>query len=302
VEVKVNRPGATVRSRNGYFEPAGTATKKPAQPGSSLEIAALQGIFPKGDIALRVHAVPFAKGGGGESDVAVILQGREPIPSGSTATAENLTVLVHAYNLQAELKASERLTARVSIRPDAVDDLRFGLLSRLSLKPGRYQLRLAASSSMSGKSGSVYAEIDVPDFSKPALSLSGVMCEVVPAPLTAPKGKLASLIPIVPTAERDFVAGDAVTAFARIYQGAKAVLQPVTATTRIVDRTGAEVFSKVETLEPDRFAAGRSADLLVSMPVATLAPGPHLMTVTVTHAAASAQQQVRFTIHGSSGG
>ena len=79
-------------------------------------------------------------------------------------------------------------------------------------------------------------------------------------------------------------------------------LLPVAATTRIVDRTGAEVFSKVQPVETDRFAAGRSADLLVSVPVATLAPGPHLMTVTVTHGAANAKQEVRFTIDGSSGG
>ncbi len=301
IDVKVNRPGVTVRSRNGYFEPASGEPKRTSTPAPSAEVAALQGIVPKGDIALRVHAVPFATGGGAESDVAVILQGREPIPVGSTATAENLTVLVHAYNPQAELKASERLTARLAIRQGAVNDLRFGLLSRLSLKPGRYHLRLAASSSMSGKSGSVYAEIDVPDFSKPKLSLSGVMFEVAPSPLTAPKGKLASLIPIVPTAERDFVAGDTVTAFARIYQGAKAELVPVAATTRIVDGTGDEVFSKMETVAADRFAAGRSADLLVSVPIATLAPGPHLLTVTVSHGAASARQQVRFNLHGSGG-
>ena len=163
-------------------------------------------------------------------------------------------MLVHAYNPQAELKASERLTARLSLRTDAVDDLPYGLLSRLSLKPGRYQLRLSASSSMSGKSGSVYADIDVPDFSKPALSLSGVILEVAQSPLTAPKGRLASLIPIVPSAERDFVAGDTVRAFARIYQGAKAALTPVAATA-IVDRTGAEVFSNVETIKTGRFAA-----------------------------------------------
>ena len=115
----------------------------------------------------------------------------------------------------------------------------------------------------------------------------------------APKGKSASLIPIVPTAERDFVAGDTVTAFARIYQGAKAALRGVAATTRIVDRAGGEVFTKMESIGADRFAAGRSADLLIPVPVATLAPGPHLLTVTVTAGAASAHQQVRFTVHGS---
>ena len=87
IDVKVNQPDVTVRSRNGYFEPAGGEPKRSAKPAPPAEVAALQGIVPKSDIALRVHAVPFATGGGTESEVAIILQGREPIPSGSTATA-----------------------------------------------------------------------------------------------------------------------------------------------------------------------------------------------------------------------
>jgi hypothetical protein len=123
------------------------------------------------------------------------------------------------------------------------------------------------------------------------------MFEVVPSPAAAPKDKLASLIPIVPTAERDFAAGDTVSAFARVYQGGKDPLLPVAATATIVDRMGAEVFSRTETMGTDRFVASRSADLLVTVPVGTLAPGPYLLTVTATRGATSARQQLRFTVH-----
>ncbi|MCX6539563.1 MAG: VWA domain-containing protein [Acidobacteria bacterium] len=304
VEVKVNRPSVTVRSRSGYFEPteAAAATKTAPAKAKPEEVSALEGLLPKSDIALRVHAVPFAKDGGTESEVAIILQGHEPIPAGSTATAEDLTVLFHAYSMQAELKASDRLTAHLRIRAGAVNDLRYGLLSRLTLKPGRYQLRLSAKSSMSGKSGSVYIEVDVPDYSKAALSLSDVMFEATPSPVASPRGKLASLIPIVPTAERDFLPGDTVTAFARVYQGGRNALQAVAVTTRIVDRAGAEVFSKVESLAPDRFATARSANLLVSIPIGTLAPGPHLLSISTTRGNESAHHEVRFTVHAGSGG
>jgi VWFA-related protein len=304
VEIKVNRPGVTVRSRSGYFEPTREkATSKPVSlaAATSPAIAALEGIVPKSDIALRVHAAPFANRAGSESDVAIVLQGREPIPAGSKAAAEDLTLLVHAYDLQAALKASERVTVHVSIRPGAVSDLRYGLLSSLTLRPGRYQLRLAATSSLLGKSGSVYAEIEVPDYSKAALSLSPVMLEAMPSPITVPKGRLASLIPIVPTAERDFMTGDTVTAFARIYQGGKGALQDVSVTTRIVDRVGAEVFIKKETASATRFGDRRSSDVLVPMPIATLAPGPHLLSVVITRGIVSASQEVRFTLHGSGG-
>jgi VWFA-related protein len=304
VEIKVSRPDVTVRSRSGYFEPTRDAATTKTAPAKAKpeEVSALEGLLPKSDIALRVHAVPFAKDGGTESEVAIILQGREPIPAGSTSTAEDLTVLFHAYSMQAELKASDRLTAHFGIRAGAVNDLRYGLLSRLTLKPGRYQLRLSAKSSMSGKSGSVYIEVDVPDYSKAALSLSDVMFEAAPSPVASPRGKLASLIPIVPTAERDFLPGDTVTAFARVYQGGRNALQAVAVTTRIVDRAGAEVFSKVESLAPDRFATARSANLLVSIPIGTLAPGPHLLSISTTRGNESAHHEVRFTVHAGSGG
>jgi len=297
VEVKVNRPDVSVRSRKGHFDSAGDADSKAAPRKPILEeVAVIQGLLPKGDIALKVHAVPFAKIGGRESEVAIVLQGREPLAAETAPPGEDLVVLLHAYNTQAELKASERLTVHIGTRPGSVADLRYSLLSRLTLKPGRYQLRLAVKSAMLNKSGSVYAVVDVPDFSKTALSQSEVMFEAVPSPIAAPKGKLDSLIPIVPTAERDFAAGDTVTAFSRIYQGGKDALQIVAVTTRIVDRTGTEVFKKVETIAADRFAAGRSADVLVSVPVGTLVPGPHLLSITTTRGKDTASQQVRFSV------
>jgi hypothetical protein len=57
-------------------------------------------------------------------------------------------------------------------------------VSRLDLKPGRYILRFAAHNSTSGKSGSVYHDIEIPEFAKEPVSLSGVLVSVSP-PLTA---------------------------------------------------------------------------------------------------------------------
>jgi len=55
-------------------------------------------------------------------------------------------------------------------------------------------------------------------------------------------------------------------------------------------------------METARFAAGRCGDLLLSVPIAMLAPGPHLLTVTVTRGAANAGQEVRFNVAGRNGG
>jgi len=298
IEVKANRPDVTVRTRTGYFEPDARRAATEATRGASPSpvVSAIGGVLPKADLSLRMHAVPFARPGSNQSDVAIVLQGRHAIPEGSTAPADDVEVLVRAYDLQAKLHASESAKARIAIRPGATNDLHYAVLSQLTLKSGRYQLRLSASSTLVGKSGSVYCELDVPDFSKPTLSLSGVMLEVVPSPIAAPKGKLASIVPIVPSAERDFVTGDTVTAFARIYQGGKDALRPIEVTTRILDGAGREVFSAVETVGVARFAGERAADLRFAVPVATLAPGQHLLSVTATRGKVTTRQDVRFTM------
>jgi len=85
----------------------------------------------------------------------------------------------------------------------------YELLSRLTLKPGRYELRLAVDASVNQR-GSVYTFVDVPDFSEQPLSLSGIVLGATPGPLSAPKDAFAGLLPIVPTARRTFAAADRV--------------------------------------------------------------------------------------------
>jgi VWFA-related protein len=299
LEVQVNRPGVIVRARNSYIEPTRAAAEKAAtaRPRPAPAAAALTGLLPVSDIALQVHAVPFAKTGGNQAEVAIVVQGRHSIPKGSTATTDNVEVLIHAYDMQARSRASERLNVRLATRPGLAEGVRYNVLSRLSLEPGRYQLRLAARSAGLDKTGSVYCDLDVPDFSKAALSLSGVMLEVTPSIPAAPKGRLSSLIPIVPSVQRDFVADEQVGAFVRVYQGGKDSLLPVLVTTQIVDGRNADVFTKRETLRSDRFAVARAADYRVSLPIADLSKEPHLLRITVTRGTTTAQREVRFTVH-----
>ncbi len=298
VEVRVDRPGVTVRTRSGYVEPRGDkpARKPASRPQPSPVATALVGVIPVSDIALQVTAAPFARPGSKQADVAVAVDAAEAFPAGSTATADEVDVLVHAYDMQARLRASDRVKVKVAFRPGMGNNVRYGVLSRLTLAPGRYQLRLAVRSSALGKSGSVYYDLDVPDFSKPALSLSGIALDVTPPVLSAPRGKLAAVLPTVPTAQREFPAGEQVGAFLRIYQGGKGPLAPVVVTARIVDGRDADVFSKTETLGQDRFGPTRAADYRLTLPVASLARGPYLLSITATGGTLTVKREVRFTL------
>ena len=155
---------------------------------------------------------------------------------------------------------------------------------------------MAVRSSALGKSGSVYYDLDVPDFSKPELSLSGIVLDVTPPVLSAPRGKLSAILPTVPTAQREFTAGEQVGAFLRVYQGGKGPLSPVVVTTRVVDGRDAEVFSKTETLGQDRFGPARAADYRLTPPLASLARGPYLLSITATRGALTAKRDVRITL------
>jgi VWFA-related protein len=297
VEVRVNRPSVTVRTRSGYVE---RSADKPARTpasrfGPSPVATALVGVIPVSDIALQVTAAPFARPGSRQVDVAVAVDAAEVFPAGSTATVDEVDVLVNAYDMQARLRASDRVKVKLTFRPGMGASARYGVLARLTLDPGRYQLRLAARSSVLGKSGSVYADLEVPDFSKPALSLSGVMLDVTPPVMSAPRGKLSAVLPTVPTAQREFAAGDQVGAFLRVYQGGKEPLEPIVVTTRIVDGKGVDVFTAADTLGQDRFGPARAANHRVMLPLASLAKGPYLVSITATRGTLTARRDVRVT-------
>jgi hypothetical protein len=140
-------------------------------------------------------------------------------------------------------------------------------------------LRVAAESSLMGKSGSVYTDVDVADFSRDVIGMSGLVLSVTPRLPAAPNDGLPDLLPVIPTSERLFSPNATVTAFLRLRQGGGAPLVSLTLAARVVDAGDAIVFEDRVTLDPGRFSAGRTADYQVNVPIAALAPGPYLLTV-----------------------
>jgi hypothetical protein len=176
----------------------------------------------------------------------------------------------------------------------------YELLSHLLLEPGRYHLRLGAESTLHGKTGSDHTDVEVPDFSKGEVSLSGVVLSVTPNAISEPKGALQAVIPVVPTTRRDFSAVDRVTAFLRVYQGkprGKTKAEPAALTARIQDANDRTVFHATETLGPDRLSAARAADYRVDLPIDRLPPGPYLLSIEAAAGRTSLRRDVRFIRH-----
>lgn len=280
LNVRVNRPGMTVRTRNGYHA-AKPERARPARAGQAPRplLNALAGILPDSDLPMRVVVAPFAVPGRSTGAVTIVLGLRQPAPKAGDRIPEKVELLSTAFTNRGQPRGSRRQTVSLVLRPSEIGEGRYEVLSRLDLRPGRYNLRFAAHSASLGRSGSVYYDIDVPDFSRLPLSLSGVVLDVDGGIQSAPRDLLAALLPVVPTTQRDFAAADRVTAFVRAYQGGRRPVVPVAIDVRVTDARDEDVVSRTTVLEPDAFETARAADFQFVLPLEALPPGPYLLTV-----------------------
>jgi hypothetical protein len=256
---------------------------------------------------MAVVTAPFAVPGRRDAALAVALGVQRPAPKLAVRINDRMDVQVAVYAPGGQQRASTHQVIPVGVNTSGLGGtIGYELLLRLDVPPGRYQLRIAAERSpqgagatdddTSGRSGSVYTDLDVPDFGKETLSLSGLALSVSPSVVSGPKGALASVMPIVPTTLRDFRPDDRVTAFLQVYQGGSRPVAPVTVAIRIVDAKGTAVFDRSDAMGADRFGQSRAGDLRFDVPIAQLPRGPYLLTVEAALGKAAAKREVRFAV------
>jgi VWFA-related protein len=277
LEVRVLRPGEhTVRTRRGYYRP-----RPPAAPGKSndRELTPLPpGVakaLPSFDVTLQAAVAAFATATG--AALAVTVDVAHPLLDALPSGGEELELRIVAYESGA-VKHDQR--SRVRVAPVAgASRLTATVQSILALAPGRYQLWLTARDPRTSRLGSVFHDIDVPDFATRAITISGVALGAPPPEGAVIPAALAAVVPIVPVASRIFATSEDVDAFLRIYQRRGAPPAPVALRVRILDAKGATVFTRDETLPAERFAERHAADYSLRLPLQTLATGEHLLTI-----------------------
>jgi VWFA-related protein len=295
LEVKVNRPGVSVQARKGFYaaRPVKSAAAREAEPKVSPLATAMAGFLPKGDVPMQAAA--FAMPLPGRREAAVAIVARVQQPKVTKRTTQQVELLTSAFDSNGDQKGSQRQTARVTMLPTDTDVAEYEVLSRIDLKPGRYSLRIAAHNPAIEKSGSVFYDIDVPDFRKDGLWLSTPALSVKPGLLAAPRGALTDLMPIVPTTIREFAADDDVQGFMQIVLGGRSGPPSVTVDLRIADAANRIVHRASDTLEPAAFAVDRSADYGFTLPVEHLVAGSFVLTVEARAGDRSSRRQIRFT-------
>lgn len=297
LEAKVNRPDVEVRTRQNYVAPkAPKPSNAPPPPPPPPGIEALANIIPKTDLPLRTAVAAFATPGRQATSVTVALGVRQP--TRPDRITEQVDLVVRAFAPEGDARGSADQPIALNIPPArrGSEFTRYDLLARIDLKPGRYELRISAHSATLDKLGSVYADIEVPDFAKAPLSLSGVLMSLTPGVPVAPAEALSGVVPVLPTTERAFARTDRVSAFLRVYQGGGAKIAPVSVAIRIVDDHDKTVIDQKDPFGVDRFATARAADERFALPLAQLAPGEYLLTFEATMGKAVARRDVRFSV------
>jgi VWFA-related protein len=225
VQVRVKRPGLLVKSRAGFVAPREKERRPEKITGDTRSAAvaeALASAIPTNGVKMRVAAAPYR--GLKSPSVALAVEidistfGLVLKPGTMSADVE---VSYLATDGKGKVRPGRRHNATLSLKTDAFNKaIKNGvrMISEFELPQGRYQLRVAAGSQYNA--GSVIYDIDVPDFSKDPLMLSGVSLSSTAAaaiPTLKPQDPLKDLLPGPPVATRQFAPDDTLAFFAEVY-------------------------------------------------------------------------------------
>lgn len=292
ITVKVKRPGLKVRSRRGYAAPSGKAPARNAANPMNLSPAmreAMNSPIPVAGLPMRVFAAPF-KGTAPNASVAlsVEFQAKDFKFTEEGGSLKNLLdMIVTPVEQKGTVRPGKRSKVTLGFKPEAIEQVRakgIRVLSSLELPPGRYQLRVSASEEGSGRTGSVLYDLEVPDFAKLPLSMSGVAltAQSAPdAPTMGSEGLIAPLMPAPTIATREFQRNDVLALFAEVYEnqpGAQSHKIQLSTTVRAAD--GRTVFQASEERSSTELQAGRGGyGYTPQIPLKDLTPGTYVIHV-----------------------
>jgi VWFA-related protein len=302
IAVRVNRRDVLLQARRGYYAPG---RQVPRLPELDHEVppalsGAVAGLWPRTDVRLAVNAAPVAVPGIRGGAIAVVVgvhytpeDGKPPAGSGDGITQASL--LVGAFDHTGHAVAIDRRQIRVSPRASESGAPAYEVASRVVVPPGRYEIRAAVDDSTLRRAGSAYTYVDVPDFARASVSLSGMLIQTGEPDRPVPGASLADLSPVTPTARRRFSRTETVTAFVREYQSAGRRFMPGYAVTEITNSADTRVYEQQQRIEP-LTEGHHPLDFRMDVPIARLPPGPYLLTFEVRHGNETARRDVRFEV------
>jgi VWFA-related protein len=311
-------PEAQVTYRKRYAAPRGrgpknTAAGKPLEPSKSLTaelVNAMASPLPRTGIQLRVTAIA-KKGVGKNSDVEVLIDtlGRDLTFAEKNGTFTNrLSLSVGVFDKQGKSVFAERPDVDLNLRPEThtrVMEHGVRLLRHLSLPPGRYQLRVAAQDSGKVRQGSAHFDLEVPDFTRNPIALSGVALAAtadrsVYSPPKPGFDPFNGLLPGAPSALRQFPANTEIAAAVEVYDNKPSPIHGIDVAARVRADDGRVVFNRHEERSSEELNGTPGGfGLTFRIPLRGWAPGLYVLEIeaqTRLNAAAPVTRVIQFEV------
>jgi VWFA-related protein len=309
IEVRVKRPGLQVRSRRGYVAPRGRApdTKAAAAAAAAnpLDAAvgtALNSPLPLTSVPLTVTAAPF----------------RGPAPNASVALAIEMRADAFKFIEKNGMffdrvqVAFSSVDAKGTVRPGlkhvlgmemgaataaAARERGFRVVSEVALPPGRYQLRVGAAEENGGRSGSAFYDLEVPDFQKAGLTMSGIALSSAGAsqtPTVKASDPLKDVLPGPPVTVREFARNDQMALYAEFYENAPgATPHNLDLSTTVRAEDGRVVFeNREQRSSTDLQGKSGGYGYAVRFPLTEFAPGTYVIRLEGRSRAGGAEMPV----------
>jgi hypothetical protein len=304
ISVKVNRRDVTLQARRGYYT-TGQAQRDVTQlPRGTPGVlrAAINGLWPETAMPVAMSLAPLASpmlDGGivvATLDVTARHGEGQPAPTSGAGELARARVLIGAFDRNGKALAFGE--HELATTPSRVTDRerQYQFTMNLPLQAGRYEVRAAVEDQTVGTVGSVYGYVDVPDFRRRAVTLSGLLLHAPADRVPLPPPEIASFLPVVPTTRRTFARSDEVRGAARLYWGLGRRAIPGYLTVEVRDEHVRSVYRQETRMTPDTMGAGRATELSFDLPTARLTPGAYLLTVETRHGNESSRQDLRFQI------
>ena len=286
IDVRVARPGLTVRARKAYLtpkkvDPPKTTGNNPSTP----EIRdALDSPLPVSGLTMHVFAAPF-KGVAPNASVlfGVELRGRD------LKMDANSKILLSYIAIDANGKVkggnTDSLTLN-NLKPESkarIEQTGLRMLNRMDLPPGKYQLRIAAHEPGGGNVGSVQYDLEVPDYAKVPFSMSGLVLTSASGsavPTVKADEQLKPMMPGPPIALRAFPQNDEIALFTEVYDTAGATPHKVDIITTVTTDEGKVLFKTEEIRDSADLGGKRGGYGYTSrVPLKDLALGSYVLRV-----------------------
>jgi hypothetical protein len=296
VDVRVTRPGLTVRARKGYIAPVGKPASGSKKDGFDARIPApireaLASPVPTRDVPVALFAAPFV-GVRPKASVALVLEidgSRLPFAEKDGLFHEDLEIHVMAIDAAGKIQAGGRDTAPLHLRPanhDAVVKNGLRLTRRLDLVPGRYQVHVAVMEANGGAIGTIRQDLDVPDFGKGPLQMSGIALTSPSSSrtLTAnPDPGFKDVLPGPATTARDFPSADTLALFTEIYDNQTSARHKVAIKTSVMADDGRVVFTAGDERSTDELQGAKGGfGYTANIPLSGFSPGRYLLRIEAT--------------------